>query len=357
MPADYSRIHRLLKILTLIQGGDGWTPKRLAHECNTTERTIYRDMKMLDGAGIPYFYDDERKSYCVRRDFFMPPVDLTLEEALALTALAEHVGGREQVPFTRAASKAIAKIRGQLPPGIRRELEQIESRVSIQLAASNPPEGTADVYSKVQAALAKRHALTCEYESVSSHADGNGRKPAPFLFRPYALFFATRAWYVLGYHGGRDEVRCLKLNRFTRVQPTTTEYSIPKRFSLESHLGHAWRMIRGKPRCDVELIFDRRFADTIADTHWHKTQQIEWLDDDSIRFCCTVDGMDEIVWWILSMGPHCRVVRPQALLDLVRDLAGKTAAQYAAPPVAGGERSGVASRPRKRAASRKRSKS
>ena len=78
MAVDYSRIHRLLKILTLIQGSKGWTPSRLAAECGTTERTIYRDMKMLEGAGIPYFYDEDAKCYSIHRDFFLPPVQLTL---------------------------------------------------------------------------------------------------------------------------------------------------------------------------------------------------------------------------------------------------------------------------------------
>ena len=55
MAVDYSRIHRLLKILTLIQGSKGWTPKRLALECGTTERTIYRDMKMLEVRGFRTF--------------------------------------------------------------------------------------------------------------------------------------------------------------------------------------------------------------------------------------------------------------------------------------------------------------
>src|SRR4051812_42768611 len=103
MAADYSRIHRLLKILTLIQGSKGWTAKTLATECHTTERTIYRDMKMLEGAGIPYFYDEEKKCYGVRRDFFMPPVQLTLDESLALASLAEHIGNKEQVAFTKPA--------------------------------------------------------------------------------------------------------------------------------------------------------------------------------------------------------------------------------------------------------------
>src|SRR5688572_31735726 len=126
MAADYGRSHRLLKILTLIQGGGGgWTPRRLAQECDTTERTIYRDLKLLEGAGIPYFFDEERKTYAVRRDFFMPPVQLTFEESLALAALADHVGAREQVPFTDAAARGIAKVRGQLPAAIRDELEKI----------------------------------------------------------------------------------------------------------------------------------------------------------------------------------------------------------------------------------------
>lgn len=338
MPADYSRIHRLLKILTLIQGGDGWTSKRLAQECQTAERTIYRDLKMLDAAGIPYYFDPERKSYHVRRDFFMPPVPLTLEESLALAALAEHAGGREQVPFTKAASKAIAKIRGQLPSAIRSELERLEAHVSIQLAAANPPEAAADVYARVQGALARRRTLRCEYESIrastsqGANHDGAAGKGGEFLFEPYALFFGTRAWYVIGMHRSRGEVRCLKLNRFTRVTETEAAYEIPRSFSLEKHLGNAWRMIRGKERYKVELTFDPHFAETLADTQWHKTQQVEWQDDGSIRFRCTVDGLDEIVWWIMGMGPHCVVHKPPELARLVRDLAAKMVENYAERP-------------------------
>lgn len=330
MAVDYSRIHRLLKILTLIQGGHGWTCKRLATECGTTERTIYRDLSMLQGAGIPYFYDEGRKSYAIRRDFFMPPVELTLDESLALTALAEHIGGREQIPFTRAAARAIAKIRGQLPAAIRKELEKLDSHVSIQLAATNPPESSDDVYERIRAAMVHGKSLLCAYESVSQHKQ-DGQKSAEFIFEPYTLFFATRAWYVIGFHRGRGEVRCLKLSRFTRVTQTDIGYTLPSKFSLESHLGNAWRMIRGKPAYRVELAFDPRFADTIADTQWHRTQQIDWEEDGSIRFRCSVDGLDEIVWWVLSMGPHCRVIKPPQLIDRVRELAGRMLEQYSPP--------------------------
>jgi proteasome accessory factor B len=320
MAADYSRIHRLLKILTLIQGSKGWTTKRLSLECGVTERTIYRDLTMLEGAGIPYFFDEESGGYAVRRDFFMPPVQLTLDETLALAALAEHIGGKEQVPFTKAAGKAITKIRSLLPPSIRTELEQIEDRVQIKLAAANPPEAAADVYEIVRTALSKKLVLRCQYDSASSNSD-KSRTDEVFLFKPYALLFNQRAWYVIGHHGKRDEVRCLKLNRFTMTKLTDVNYSIPKAFSLQKHLGNAWRMIRGKKTYDVELRFDKEFADTIADTHWHSTQEVLYNDDESITFRCKVDGLEEIVWWVLSMGPHCVVKQPKELAEKVKELA------------------------------------
>jgi predicted DNA-binding transcriptional regulator YafY len=197
----------------------------------------------------------------------------------------------------------------------------------LQLAAANPPESAADVYERVRSALANRKALRCGYESVSSHRK-DGERSADFLFEPYSLFFATRAWYAIGFHRGRGEVRCLKLGRFTRVTATDIGYSIPAEFTLESHLGNGWRMIRGKTRYEVELIFDSTFADTIADTHWHKTQQVEWEEDGSIRFRCKVDGLEEIVWWVLSMGPHCRVIKPTQLVARVQALVEQMLAQY-----------------------------
>lgn len=327
MAADYGRIHRLLRILTLIQGESGWNAKRLAVECGTTERNIYRDLKMLEGAGIPHFHDPDTNGYRIRQDFFMPAVSLTLEESLALVALAEHVGKTEQVPFTQAAGKAIEKVRCNLPRKVQAELEKLDGGVAIQLAASAPPEGMADVYKVVRTAIANRRALDCEYDSIGGEASGS--KPSGrFHFQPYTLFFSQRAWYAVGHHTGRRAVRCLKLNRFTRCTLTDKPYAVPDDFSLKSHLGNAWRMIRGEKTHEVVIHFDAEFAETIADTHWHQTQKIEHHDDGSITFTCRVDGLDEIVWWVLSMGPHCTVKKPAELATRVRQLAEKMVSLY-----------------------------
>lgn len=329
MPADYSRINRLLKIITLVQSGGRWNARRLAEELGATERSIYRDLKVLDKVGIPLQFDEQRKSYVIARDFFLPPVQLRPDEAMALVALAEQVAGLEQIPHLKPGLRAAQKLRAQLPPAIRSHLEKSDGRLSIRLAASSPPESTQDAFGKVHTAIESRRQLEVSYESPRAAREGAGGSK-PFRLDPYELWFNLRAWYVIGFSHKHGEVRNFKLSRFDRLQVTQQRFTIPASWSLEKHLGHAWRMIRGRPRYEVELRFDAEFADTIDETRWHFTQQTELLDDGSLKFTATVDGLDELVWWVMSMGPHCRVIRPRQLAERVRELAERTAGLYSA---------------------------
>jgi len=327
MAADYSRIHRLLKIVTLIQSGGQWNAKRLAEATGTGERSIYRDLSVLAAAGVPCHFDEQSKSYSVARDFFLPPVQLKADEALALIAIAEQVGGAEQVPHLKPAVTAAQKLRSQLSPEVRKQLEKVDGKVSIKLAAAGVPESTESAFATVHSAIDARQTLDVAYDSASS---ARAKKPTDGRFKidPYALMFNQRAWYLLGLSHKHKEVRSFKLSRFTRLLRTGDQFAVPKGWNLDKHLGNAWRMIRGKPSVEVELEFQPEFADTIEETRWHKTQETTYADDGTLRFTCTVDGLDEIVWWVLSMGPGCRVIRPPALADRVRDLAGAVVELY-----------------------------
>jgi predicted DNA-binding transcriptional regulator YafY len=321
----YTRVHRLFKLVTLIQSRAGWTTKLLSEECGVAERTIFRDLHELEGVGVPVKFDERTQGYRIDQGFFLPPVQLTADEALALALLCEHIAEPEQIAYLRPAWRALAKIEAQMPAAVREEIGSVIDAVAIQTAASMPADGYADVYERVKTAIGRRCALVCRYESL------DGRSAAEeFDFEPYALFFGVRAWYAIGYHAGRDAVRSLKLNRFSKVAQTERPYTIPEGFTVEGHLGNAWRMIRGETEHQVELWFSAAFAQTVCETRWHRTQSVEFHADGSATFRCTVAGLDEIVWWVLSYGPHCRVNRPAELRSRVMELAAATVALYSA---------------------------
>lgn len=340
---NVSDLHALLEIIMLVQSGGPWTPSKLAAHFGLHERTIFRYIKKLNGVGVPIYFD--RSRYRLRGSFFMQPIQLSAEEALALAALRGLLAKEDQIPMLKPAYHAMAKIEAQLPGDLREQIARIEDHVVVRTAAPASQEGFEDIYEAMRGAIASRRGLRCEYETARNRTEDS------FGFEPYALFYNQRAWYVIGRHlGRRGELRSLKLSRFLRAEPTGEPYDIPAGFTLEKHFGNAWRMIRGERDCEVVLRFDASVAETVADTRWHHTQESQAHEDGSVTLSFTVSGFDEIVWWVLSYGPHCRVVRPAELAERVKSLAAATAALYeedsgrAKEPGAG--RRGVPARPK-----------
>jgi predicted DNA-binding transcriptional regulator YafY len=52
-----SRVHRLLKLILLLQTGRPYLANDLAREVRVSRRTLFRDLDMLKLAGIPLLYD------------------------------------------------------------------------------------------------------------------------------------------------------------------------------------------------------------------------------------------------------------------------------------------------------------
>ncbi|RPI61897.1 MAG: HTH domain-containing protein, partial [Planctomycetaceae bacterium] len=85
---NVSRVYRLLRLITMLQSGRSYTVDELAVELEISRRTVFRDLNMLELAHIPYYFDDARQGYGISKHFFLPPVNLTLSEALAVLMLA-----------------------------------------------------------------------------------------------------------------------------------------------------------------------------------------------------------------------------------------------------------------------------
>ncbi len=323
MARPYTRIGHLLRLIQLIQSKPGLSMRDLVEACERHERTIYRDINTLNASGIPCGFDRELNGYRVHPGYFMPPVELTFEEAMAMVALLEQ--DDSQIPFLETAQVAAEKIRCQLPAALLREVQSLDDSVQIDLARSAVDDSARDVYRQVRNAIASKRLLLCTYDSVHSSNHDTGKT---FEFRPYVLWFCQRAWYAVGRRSDRDDVRRLKLNRFTYVKATDRPYHIPEDFDLQAFNGNAWRMIPGDRAYDVAIRFTPRFAETASETRWHPTQQEQWHDDGSVTLTFTVDGLEEIVWWILSYGPGAKVLRPPELAQRVRELAVRTSEQY-----------------------------
>lgn len=90
---------------------------------------------------------------------------------------------------------------------------------------------------------------------------------------------------------------------------------VPDDFDLRDHLGNAWEVYRGEKSYEVEIQFAKEAAVQVTETHWHPTQRVRKHRDGSVMLSFRVDGLEEILWWLLPWTGFARVVKPLELRE------------------------------------------
>jgi predicted DNA-binding transcriptional regulator YafY len=319
---SHNRLQQLLRIVNLVLGDRQMTPLKLSGVLNCEERSVFRYLNDLREGGIDIQFDKDQGGYRILKSCFLRPLELQLDEAIALMILASRTQLTGDPAQTKPAQRGIEKIRAMLNPTVGDDLNELLKHTTVDTARSENA-GAYDTLTLVQQAIATKRALECIYRS--SRDDFHQQR---FVLRPYSLYFGQRAWYVIGLHDHSQPPRTFKLSRFEMCNPTDKPYHLPDDFSLATYFGKAWRMIPGSDRHDITLRFDPNVAATVADTWWHDTQRVENQPDGSKLIHFQVDGLDEITWWILSYGRHCQVITPDVLKQRVRSELQSALKQY-----------------------------
>ena len=312
------RIGRIIQILTTLQAGKNYAVSELSKMFGTSRRTIFRDLKELQAIGVPCRYDAERSGYIISPEFFLPPVDLNLKEALSLLLLVHKASSQVQLPFKNSSLLAALKIENNLPSRIRQycniALRNISARAGAQ-ATICPLGGLERTFAQLQGAIAKKRKVNMRYHSLFEG------EIIDLELCPYHLFYNQRAWYVLGHSSLHKSVRTFKLNRIKELHTTDKRFVGGDDFDVNGHLGKAWSMIPEGRIYDIKLRFLPKVANNVTEVQWHSSQKVTFNDDGSAIMEFSVDGLGEISWWILGYGDQVQVLSPKALRDKIIELA------------------------------------
>ena len=308
------RVHRLLRLITMLQSGRARTGAELMAEMSISRRTLFRDLKMLQEAGIPY-YHEPGNGYRLASSFFLPPVSLTMPEALGLMLLSKSAAQQRDRPLIGAALSGLYKMLSTVPEPIRSAGGEMMANVSLGHSAQLlPTQREADAYLLLQQCVDEQRACRIAYRSPVE------AEPIRTRLDPYALHFVNRAWYVLGRSEVHGELRVFKLARIDAIELAGRRFDRPKRFSVEDKLGSAWQLIPEGKEHDIELEFTPLVAMNVSEVRWHPSQRHEILDDGRCRMRFRVDGLGEIAWWLCGYADQVKIIKPKALRERVREM-------------------------------------
>lgn len=315
------RVSRILQIIVYLQGRQPLTSSELMARLQISRRTLFRDLKMLEMAGIPY-YHEAGQGYRLGKGFYLPPVSLTVPETLGLMLLAKTTQARKHAPLVQAAVSAITKLTATVPDEIRQTCTDMLSRVSVDHGAQLDQPLEAEHYLTLQRCIDEGRCCKIIYKSPADPEVQEMRLDA------YALHFSAKVWYVMGYCDVFDEVRILKLSRIQRLSLMQRLFVKPRKFSPMDKIGKAWHLIPEGRIYQVELLFSARVATNVIETRWHASQQHELLADGRCKMTFEVDGIGEIAWWICGYADQVEVIGPTALRRRVKQMLAQALAAY-----------------------------
>jgi predicted DNA-binding transcriptional regulator YafY len=317
---------RLLELIMAIQSDRFPNARDLAERCEVSRRTIYRDLDTLEAAGIPVRYRPDRQGYQLERNCAYQLPSLEEKEVLALLVLVRQWKGGAGLDLLRHAHDGAVKLVQALSPDVRNRILTRAEPVPDETNLSQLPRDRKLVYDTILDALAHRHQLRIWYRD-----DAEATQVATKLSL-YRLVLARGTWYVVGRSTFHRQVRVFRIPWVERVAATNDPYTIPPRFSLERFLGLAWTMERGKDRHEIWLRFDARLALEIREVVWHRSQRLAELPDRRVDLHLVIDGLDEILGWVLGFGDQVEVLAPPGLRERVGTIAARVARRYEPRP-------------------------
>ncbi len=316
------RIERLLRLIQGLESGRSPTVEELAELTGVSRRTVFRDLRLLDRAGIRYTYDRDTRRYAAERAVLLPPVTMSHAETLALMLAARHMLSSPVSPDAAAAASASLKLESILPAAIQDHCGPLMEHIEFQAAPASDSAAVRDSLSILQSAVAQHKKLQVRYDS---YYEG---RAIDVVLHPYRVAYIHRGWYLIAFTEGIACVRTYKVERILRLRMRDDSYTLDRKFSLDDYFGNAWLMIRGDEPYHVKIRFLKQVAANVDEIAWHKTQKTVYCEDGSLVFEADVDGIDEISWWVLGYGDQAQVMEPPELRSLIAERAKRMCAYY-----------------------------
>jgi proteasome accessory factor B len=319
----WDRAARYLKIAQVLRahGEAGISAVALADQVGVSKRTVYRDLEAMDlDAGLPIW--NEKGRFGLDADAFLPPLALTLHEAMAFF-LAARLLTKATDELDTEIIGVFVKLAQVLPPVLAEQLHETADT----FADTPVDESFTRVLRGLTVALAERRIVELDYESGVYDPTKPVRRVRlhPYAIEPSAL---TRALYVIGYDEERQDRRTFKVERIRSVSVTPDSYP-PHEAAVAREMLAAWDVISDDTPAEVVIRFDQAVAQRVHETRWHPSQVEELEDDGSLLWRARVAGVLEIRSWILGWGPDAEVLEPPELRAWVARQHAAAAERYA----------------------------
>ncbi len=310
---EVTRLSRLVALLTLLQTKRVLTATELAHRFSVSTRTIYRDIRTLEGAGIPVV-TQEGKGYAMLEGYRLAPIMFTREEAIALLTAEKLVAQLTDATTAQLSGAAMDKLRAALRRADRDHLETLDPHIQVLGPVSQPDRPNA--YQQLVTAITSKRVVHLTY--LAADSETSIRRDV----EPIGLYL-SQYWHVVAYCRLRQAFRNFRIDRIQHLTVSDEPFA-PRPETLQQYwVEEARRQSKEKVVIRFQpTILLPESAQRLHDTkHQYGWTHEQILADGIVEMTFLIGSLAYLATWLLAYAGAVTVVEPPSLGNHLREQA------------------------------------
>lgn len=205
------RLDRIVAILIQLQSKKIIKAKEIANRFDISERTVYRDIKTLEAAGVPII-GEAGQGYSLMSGYRLPPVMFTQPEAISFIAAAQLMQEFTDENLFKDFSNALMKIKAILRFEEKNMVENLDEVIAVKNQVTTFNLALPNVMQIIIPSISEQQQVSIFYEGAKDE------KPIWRTIEPLGIFLENNYWYILAYCKLRKDYRQFRIDRIQQIK-------------------------------------------------------------------------------------------------------------------------------------------
>ncbi|NIG52829.1 YafY family protein [Chitinophaga sp. Cy-1792] len=319
-----NRIDRLTAILIQLQGKRVVKASEISERFDISLRTVYRDVKALQEAGVP-IGAEAGTGYYIVDGYHLPPVMFSKEEAAALLTAEKLMEKYSDHSNEKQFGFAMQKIRSVLRGSDKDYLESLDDNIAVVRYQPIHPEDSSSFPNKflsdLQHAIGNQHVISLEYFSIKDEAATKRD------VEPIGIFHMSAKWHLIAWCRLRGGYRDFRADRIRKLHTMGERFDRSHHVTLKDYLDRYHRNDQERMQ-EFTVRMRNQVLRFIHDQKYYYGLVSEKNLGEETEMVFLQPSVEYIRRWLIMFGNDVTIVAPEELKAGMKELAKELQDHY-----------------------------
>jgi predicted DNA-binding transcriptional regulator YafY len=308
-----NRFDRVTAILIQLQSKKIVRAKDISSRFNVSLRTIYRDIRTLEEAGVP-IASEAGIGYSLMEGYRLPPIMFSKEEVTAFLTAEKLMEKFTDNSIDSSFKSGMLKIRAILKSSDKELLENIEG--NIEVLRRKPlvhNSNDSNLLQTIIQSIPEKKALQIRYHTFYSNEIKDR------IIEPIGVFFSENYWHTIAYCELRNDYRDFRLDRILNIIKTDNDFK-----KIHPAIKDYMQKFKRDQNLETVIIdIDSQYAHYLKEQKYYYGFVDEKQINDKIQMTFLTAYLKSFAQWFIMFADKADIISPIILKDILKEVIDK----------------------------------